>query len=434
MKLQKSDLGRGIELDIIHTDKFKSCYYSVSFMLPLSHETAAANAMVTRVLRRGCKKYPTIAERTKVQNELYDAQILTVLRKIGEVQQIGFALDIVDDRYLPGDTNVFEETVEIMRNMLFEPLTDSSGEAFCADIVEKEKINLIDDVRAKINNKVVYASHRLTVEMCGNEAYGASVTGDEQSIAALDASSIYRRYKEIIKSAPVRVFFVGNTEGLDVKGVTERLFGGIERACGDIPHTEVVRSAENVKYVEEEQPSSQGKLCLGFRMGCVMGEKEYAAALLMNEIFGGSPKSKLFANVREKLSLCYYCQSRYETLKGILTVSSGIDNANRDAAEKEILAQLASVAAGDISEEELEAAKGAVINSLKESYDSALAQDSFYCGRYLCGISQTPDELIQNINSVESDDISRVAQKVTLDTVYFMSGSGNGMEDDYDED
>lgn len=435
MKLQKYDMGRGITLSVIHTDKFKSCYTSVAFNLPLRKQTAAANTLVGCVLSRACGKYPTVAERTAALQELYDAQISPIRRQRGEVQQIGFVADTVDDCCLPGDTSVFSQTLDILRELLFAPLTDDIGEEFDHDIVEKEKANLADDIRSIINNKTSYATYRLRSEMCADEPYGVSLGGGVQEVMAEDARSLYQRYREIIRTAPVHVFFVGNTDGLDLRASVEKLFAGVERECAKMPKTSVLRRAEKVRQVYEEQPSAQGKLCMGFRCDCVMGEPDYAAMIVANEVYGGSLTSKLFVNVREKLSLCYYCRSVFDTLKGIIIVSSGIDNSKRDEAQSEILAQLDAVRRGEISEEELQSAKKGLVNTIRESYDSPYSQDGFYSGRLLSGIEQSPEQFIDSVMAVGAEQVARAACKLTLDTVYFLCGTGTDAEEvEADED
>ena len=74
---------------------------------------------------------------------------------------------------------------------------------------------------------------------------------------------------------------------------------------------------------------------LGFRAGTAEPDGDVAAARLMNALLGGTPHSLLFRNVREKLSLCYYCASSYDRLKGILLVDSGVDGQNAGRAKEE---------------------------------------------------------------------------------------------------
>ena len=110
---------------------------------------------------------------------------------------------------------------------------------------------------------------------------------------------------------------------------------------------------------------TQGKLSMGFSCG----SDDMPALLLGNTLFGGSSNSKLFLNVREKLSLCYYASSMYHRQKGIITVSSGIEFQNYQRAYDEILSQLAAVQNGELEEWELASARHT-------------AQQLRHCGRF----------------------------------------------------
>ena len=64
---------------------------------------------------------------------------------------------------------------------------------------------------------------------------------------------------------------------------------------------------------------------MGFRTGTATPDEGVPATRLMAALFGGTPNSKLFLNVREKLSLCYYCSASYNSMKGIMLVQSGVE-------------------------------------------------------------------------------------------------------------
>lgn len=432
MKREIEKLGQGVTLNTINTDRFKSTYYSVNFLLPIDRATAAENTLVFRVLNRGCRRYPTTARKTEALQELYDAQIGPVCRQRGEVQIAGVGSDVLDDSCVPGQTSLFADSADFVRQILTEPCLENG--VFLPDVVEQEKNNLLDDLRSIINNKTAYASYRLREEMCRDEAYGTSVLGDEASILAATPESLTRRYREILETAPVSVFFAGNTEGLPIPELTRRIFAGIDRRVRPLPTTRVIRRADTVRTVEESAPSSQGKLCMGFRSDCVMGEENYPAAVLMNEMWGGSANSKLFMQVREKQSLCYYCRSSFETLKGVVTVAAGIDNANREVTQREIQNQLEAMKSGDFTDEEIDNAKRSIANSLREADDSPAAQESFYDGRILSGTDDTPETFLRRIGEVTPEQIRAAASRLTPDTVYFLTGLGGGESEEDDNE
>ena len=127
---------------------------------------------------------------------------------------------------------------------------------------------------------------------------------------------------------------------------------------------------DTVRSFTDEMAVTQGKLVLGYRLGECMEEPDIAALFVFNAVFGSGVTSKLFMNVREKLSLCYYAGSTVDTHKGLMLVSSGVDFDKADAAKAEIFAQLDAVKRGDITDEELDAARRSVASDLRSFLDS----------------------------------------------------------------
>ena len=59
-QVTRRELMPGVWLRAIHTDKFKSSYLGLTMMAPLEWETAAANALIPAVLRRGTAAHPDL--------------------------------------------------------------------------------------------------------------------------------------------------------------------------------------------------------------------------------------------------------------------------------------------------------------------------------------------------------------------------------------
>ena len=143
---------------------------------------------------------------------------------------------------------------------------------------------------------------------------------------------------------------------------------------------------------------------------------------VFNAVYGAGVTSKLFQNVREKLSLCYYAFSSIDTLKGIMAVLSGIEVDKYDEALSEILAQLDAVRAGSISEAELAAARRSVANDLRTGADSPYYLADFYLRETVQGTDATPDDIAALAENVTAEDVAAIARGVELDAVYFLRG------------
>lgn len=430
IKLTAHKISDGIGLNIIETDKFKTNYLSVNIITPLSRETAAYGALLMQVLERGCKKYDTLAKISERLDNLYSANVYSRNYIRGEAQILGFAAEILDNEYAPDGTDILSGAVDMIGELLLDPLLDESGKAFTEAYVNSEKANLIDAIRAKINNKNSYAVFRCREEMCKGEAYGVSETGREEDVLPITPAALYDYYRDLLAHSKIEIYYVGKGGETLLRDRFSDLFKGISRGPALAVTTQVIRTVDSVKNVVEEQPVVQGKLCLGFRTGMTLRDGNFHVFSLFNELFGGSPTSKLFMNVREKLSLCYYCSSIPESHKGVMIVTAGIENANRALAEQEILAQLDNLRAGKISDEEMENARRSLENAYLEITDSAASVETWYFSRSLAGRCESPAEYAGKLASVTREEIVAAARGIALDTVYFMRGTAKTEEDE----
>jgi predicted Zn-dependent peptidase len=137
-------------------------------------------------------------------------------------------------------------------------------------------------------------------------------------------------------------------------------------------------------------------------------------------VFGGSVTSKLFMNVRERLSLCYYAGSSVDKHKGIMTVSSGVDYDKAPRALDEIYAQLDAVAKGDISDWELTSAKQAVMTAVKSAMDAPTGLEELYLDHAVASIKFAPDELAALAGAVTRDEVASIAAGIMADSEFIL--------------
>ena len=154
----------------------------------------------------------------------------------------------------------------------------------------------------------------------------------------------------------------------------------------------------------------------------------------MTFLYGGSPFSRLFVHVREEKSLCYYCAARFDQMTGATLVDIGVERENQPRAKAAILEQLDAVAKGDFTDEELESARRSYVNSLHSVPDSLSGLESWYLTQILLGRSDTPEEAAAAMGDITREEVVAAAQKVTLDTVYFLASKGGEKEDAEDEE
>ena len=412
-------IANGVKVKYIKTDKFKTNYMSINFVAPIKKEDAHYNSMLPLILMRGTEKYPTQADINKRLQFLYSGDVVARNNSYGEYHIFGVKANMLNNRFAT-DVDIAMETIDLLCEMLFNPLVKNG--AFDEAYTEGEKINLIDTIEAEINEKGRYAIKRLISEMCKDEVFGIEKCGSVEDVKKITNKTLYNAYKRAITSYPIEIYLVGDYDFDKIAQRLEAVFESIERKPIEIKKAQIVTEVEKVKEITDIEKVKQGKLVLGFRTCYKPEENNYHVMQLFNEIYGGSPTAKLFVNVGEKMSLCYYCRSNLAHRSGIMLVSSGIESKNKEIAEKAILEQLDHVKQGNITEQELDSAKKSIKNGYMQIYDSAEAMETWAFFRGLCDISTTPMLECAKIDKTTIDDIKNLASRFKLDTVYFLKG------------
>ena len=407
-------------LTCVQSTKFKTGCLSISLLRPMRKQEASANALIPTVLLRGSRNYPDIRSISAFLDAHYGASVGTLVRKKGEVQATGFYADFLEDRFAMDGKEILPDMIEFVCELLLDPALEEGR--FQSVFVDGEKQNLINAIEAQINNKRNYVVQRLLHVMCRDEAYGLPRLGEREDVEALDAQGLYCHYRHILAHSRVEIFYHGSCSPDRVK---ELLRNGLQALPRDVPDpfgTVVVRRAGETREIREAMDVTQGKLAMGLRLGCTAEEPSYPAALLMNTVFGAGVTSKLFVNVREKLSLCYYANSSLEKFKGVMVISSGIEFDKYETARGEILRQLELTRRGEITEDELEAARTYLLSSLKTGMDSPARLDDYSIGQAILGKEETMEDLAAQLREVTKEQVIAAAGNVSLDTVYFIEG------------
>ena len=434
MDYSRSELLPGVYLSHLRSDKFKTACMSVNLLTQLKRETAAMNALIPAVLRRGTTRYGDMEALSRRLDELYGTAIEPVVRRVGEIQCLGFFASFPEPEYIPGGQALLGEVSGLMAELLLRPNT--RGGLLLPQYVDSEREKLLDLIRSRVNEKRSYAVQRCIEEMCCYEDFAVSRFGDEAECEAIHYKKLTRHYRELIRTAPVEFFYCGKAGLKQVVAALREALAGMPR--GEIDYdigTDLRMNAveAQARYVEERMDVTQGKLVMGFRLGECMEEPNVPALYVFNAVYGSGVTSKLFMNVREKLSLCYYASSTIVRRKGLMLVSSGIEFDKYEAARDEILAQLEAVRRGEISEDELTWAKRAVASDLRATMDSQGELEGYWLGQALDGLDYSPLELAALVDEVTMDDVTAIAKSVELDLIYFLRGNEDETEEDEDD-
>lgn len=415
---------KGYRLHIIQSKKFKTVHFTAKLRAPLSRDTMTKRALLPFVMQRGTKRYPTTNEFRRALDNLYGATFSMDGGKKGEEHVLTARMTLANQAYLSTDENILKEGLSFFSETLFKPKQEN--DAFDPKIVAREKQTLKQRIASIIDDKMQYANMRMLDEMCKDEPYSLHVHGYSEDLDSIDEKNLYQYYDEVFSKSPIDLYILGDFAGVDVESVVGTLFDrhGVEAREEAVHVTN--RHVDESKEIIEEQQIQQAKLHLGYRTHTTFSDPDYPALQVFNAIFGGFPSSKLFINVREKNSLAYYASSQFESHKGLLFVFSGIAPTDFDKAKAIILEQMEAMKNGDFTEKQIAEAKRLIINQYKQTLDDPFGLTEVMYNQQIAQANRTTEELFSLINQVDADDITKVANKLELDTVYYLTTTEGG--------
>lgn len=415
-------LGNGVHSLLIPDTRFKTSQLTVALLMPLSKDTVEEYALLPRLLIRGCAAYPDFTALHRRLNQLYGAAITGEVARIGETQALLLTAECTSDRYAIGGERLTVACAELLCEMLFRPVLEN--DVFRSEDVETERRCLAEEVRAEINEKRWYARRQAERLLCPDEAYGIGRYGSAETIESLTPEAVTAAWRRVLRQASVQLILQSDRALPEVEQTLCREFSAVSGREPLVCQTQTAVRLPEFRRQVERMEVGQSKLVLGLRAGCVEPEAGVNAVRLMNALLGGTATSLLFKNVREKLSLCYYCSSVYDRIKGVLFVQSGVDEKNAERAETEILAQLEAVRCGRFTDEELEAARRSIVQSFEAVNDSQSARSAWYVSQAVLENLSTPETTREAIEAVTREEVIAAAERVRYECAYLLAQKG----------
>ena len=412
-------LGNGLDICYHKTTQFKTSVVTLNLITPLD-DKASEKALLVHLLARTNRDYPTITQMNRRLASLYGAVISPAVHKVGESQVLSLSLVCIDDRFALDKEAVLSEGIKLLLDCLFTP--DITPKGFKEENMTREKRLLCEKIDSENDDKIKYAFKKMLSEMCCDENYSISELGEKDKINTLTGNDVFNVWKQLLLFGRVQINVTGNFNEALVEDIVLPYFEKLERKKDDIidVRTEFITESYDSKTVTEKQKVQQGKLVIGFRAGMTYDMDNFAAIKVMTAIFGSGTFSKLFVNVREKLSLCYYCSARFISSKGIIAVQSGVETENIEKALEAIRHELNEVRIGNFTEEDIKAAKLSLKDNYKSVSDSVMTIDSWFTAQCLDGEFLTPEDYIDMIENVSREEIIVAANMITEDTVFIL--------------
>ena len=409
----------GVVLRCYRDTRFKQGCLSLQLIRPVKEQESAMNALLPAVLLGGSRRCPDLRRITQHLDMLYGASVSPIARRVGDYKTVGLYCGFMDDRFaLPGD-QVLGPMIDFMGELLLDPALENGS--FLSRILDTEKKNLIATIESERNDKRVYASNQMIAHMCKGDSFGLPRLGTTEQVEAITGQQLYDYYQRVLRECPIQILYVGSAQPEEIAEKLSGLLASLDRNPMGLP-PQTAFDSPGGENITETMDVSQAKLCMGFTTPITNRDPEFPAMQLCNTVFGSGMTSKLFVNVREKLSLCYSVGSAYYGGKGIIAVAAGIDGENQETTKAEILRQLEDCQKGQITAQELEAARQTLLSSLRSIHDSPGAIEGYYATAALSGMAMDPETYMEKIRCVTAEDVVAAANTVKLHTQYVLKG------------
>lgn len=420
MEYIEKEIKKGIKLHLIKTEKFKTNLVAVFLTTPITRENVTKNALISAVLRRGSKNMPTSLQISQELEEMYGASFDNGIDKTGDNHVLKFYLESVNDNFLPNEQeNILKSSIDKLLEIILNPVTENG--VFKEEYVKQEKENIKRIIEGKTDNKARYAIDRCIEEMYKDEPYGLYKFGYIEDLKDITPQNLYEQYMQLIQNCKIDIFVSGNIENN-----VEEIINNNENITklGDREPKYLINELEKKEKVEEkeiieEQDVVQGKIVIGLDLTLENDNQKYDA-LVYNSILGGTANSKMFQEVREKASLAYTAGSSYVRYKSNIFIKCGIEIKNYEKAMEIIRKQVEDMKNGKFTDEEIENAKKSIISTIKSIDDEQDTQITYYFGQEITGNRITEDEYIEKIKNVNKENIVKIANSLTVNTIYFL--------------
>lgn len=414
------ELVKGVNLNIIPSKQFKTTRIFISFIKNIeSKKELAERALLANYLEMCSQNYPTQIDIARKLSQMYGASFGSSVDRRGNYQLINFSIDYIESKYLAGNEDLLSEVIEFLKEIIFNPLRVGENKNFDEETFTRQKNNTITYLKSIKEDKQAYAAAKLRKLYFDNEIQQVPSFGESEDVEKLTISDLMDAYQKMLNTDRVEVMISGdvNTDEVVNKfSVLPFKVRNISRAS--MSYTQEIKQ-EIVTQIDEE-PLSQSKFDMAFRLPVVYRGDLHYAALVFNSLFGGSALSLLFTVVREKMSMAYYANSNFDPFRQLLVVQTGISYTNKDKVQELILEQLERLRKGDFEDELLEQNKNNLISSYISRLDSQTSVLLRAQSAALTGINVTVEEWLDNLQSVTKDDVMKVAKMVELQATYML--------------
>ena len=409
-----------IKIDFYPTNKFKTTLLCIRLIAPFSVETINDRALIPQILASGTKKYRSKAGLSRRLDFLYGTSFSVFTAKIGFQSVIHFQIQFPSEVFLPEQESISFEVIDLLKEIIFNPMIKNGH--FAKTVVDEEVRLLIENFESEYNDKNEFAFQQFKKAMFQGELYSHRSKGDLATLNQVSPQSLWNSYQSMIHEDEIHVSVVGMFDQKAIESHLSLAFPfGNQLQVEQWIDTQTKTIASPIR-ITEQNSVKQAKIFLGFRTHYRYDDIEHPSMVVFNTLFGESDQSKLFRIIREEQHLCYYVSSSYDSNKGFLFVSMGVEPGKELQAIDHVTDVLKRIQNGEISEDELNFAKVSQNRRIRQKDDSivSLSASDFYY-RQVHHLPYDTLTILEQLEAVSKEKVVQAAKSLVLDTLYTLT-------------
>ncbi len=402
--MPRTEVLPGVFINEIPAGKFKKCRISLNFIMPNNRKTATAYALLPYILERGYEDCPDMSALSIKLSSLYGASLSAESMVQGANRVVTIGVGGIKDSYAKPDINLSGEYTKLLIGVAFRPCLEQG--LFPTEVIKIESGKLIDLLSSEQNNKRSYCVRQARRRFFKDSPNGVESNGYLDEVGGITPQLLTELYNEMVKTAHIEV----TVQGANADAVKAEITAFLsDKDRNFIPFT--LPFAEQTTTFEEHKEvmqTNQGKICKIYNVGEVLSPQDSVRLRLAVAVFGSLPTSRLFTNVREKQSLCYYCVAVFGTVTYSVVVDSGVEHDKAEHTLTAIDEQLKALTLEEVGDSELNDAKRQFINQLNAAEDSLAATELIAFSGVIKNDFTTIEQTKQIIKETSAADVRRL--------------------------
>ncbi|SEC26842.1 Predicted Zn-dependent peptidase [Tenacibaculum sp. MAR_2009_124] len=306
-------------------------------------------------------------------------------------------------------TKYFPEVLELMANGIKDP-------KFTQEEFDKSVERTLEGIKSNEKNVKVIAGRVEDALVYGkNHPYGEFIT--KESVKNITLEDVKNNYTTHYRPNNAYLVIVGDINPKSTKKLIKQLFSSWQSGTiptSNIPAPQEVNTTE-INFIDVPN-AVQSEVAVINSVDLTLGDKDYYAALLANNILGGGGTARLFMNLREDKGYTYGSYSNISQNKlegaGTFKASAAVRNVVTDSAVVEIQKEINKIRYQKVSKEELKNSKAEYIGSFVRN-----VQKPATAARFALNIARYDlpenfyENYLENINAVTLEQVQNAALK-----------------------